>query len=405
MLLNIFIALWLHLPQHENFPAGLTSGIWRGVIELRDGELPFNFQVKQHDGKYQIELINGEERIQVNEINIEDDSIFIRMPVFDSEFRVKFDSKTMNGQFINHARKDNNIFPFHAEAGETFRFQENGKPPVADLSGRWECDFSKGTPDSSKAVGIFHQDGNHLTGTFLTTTGDYRFLEGNVQGNEFSLSAFDGSHLFLFKGTIISDGILSAVYYSGNHWREPWTAKRNEKFELPDPYSVTQLKPGYSKIDFSFPDVNGKMVSLSDDRFKNKVVVVQITGTWCPNCMDETAFYSPLFDRYRDQGLEVVALDFEKFPDFEKAKQNLSRLQQRFNIHYTLLFAGQVGDEANKALPMLDEIHGYPTSIFIDRKGNVRKIYTGINGPATGHEYEKWKDDTTALIEKLLSEK
>jgi hypothetical protein len=120
--------------------------------------------------------------------------------------------------------------------------------------------------------------------------------------------------------------------------------------------------------------------------------------------MDETAVFAPMYDRYKDQGLEIIALAYEKTPDFAKAKQNLERWKARFGIHYTILIAGQPGPNAAKTLPMLNGIYGYPTTLFIDRKGALRKTYTGINGPATGNEYEKWKDDTKALVEKLLAE-
>lgn len=386
----------------------LHTGIWRGVISLKEAELPFNFKVQGESNgvqkNYFLEIINGEEKIRVDEISIRGDSIFIRMPVFDSEFRLRFESGKMNGLYVNHARTSDNIFPFHAEYGKEHRFTAASEP-VANLSGKWECDFSKNTPDSSKATGVFQQEGNKLTGTFLTPSGDYRFLEGVVSGDEFSLSCFDGSHAFLFTGKILEDKTLSGIFYSGNHWKEAWYATKNENFNLPDPYSITYLKPGYSNIDFSFPDLDGKKVSLSDPEFRSKVIILQITGTWCPNCMDETAFYSPLYDQYRHEGLEILALAFEKYPEFEKAKHNLERLKQRYNIHYTLLFAGKVGTEASKALPMLSGINGYPTSIFIDRQGKVRKIYTGISGPATGTEHEKWKEETIDLIEELLAEK
>jgi thiol-disulfide isomerase/thioredoxin len=184
-----------------------------------------------------------------------------------------------------------------------------------------------------------------------------------------------------------------------------WTAKRNDQFELPDPYAITFLKPGYDSLAFSFPDLEGDTVSISDQRFRNKVVIVQIMGTWCPNCMDETEYYSALYKSYRGRGLEIIGIAFERFPEFATAQKNLRRLKQRFDVEYPLLFGGQTGEAANRALPMLDGIKAYPTSIFIDRKGKVRAIYTGITGPATGDAFEKWKDDLQARVRKLLDEK
>ncbi|MBK9729942.1 MAG: TlpA family protein disulfide reductase [Chitinophagaceae bacterium] len=384
-------------------PAGIQTGIWRGILTTNGGELPFNFETKYIGGKLQLIILNGEERIAVDEINMADDSVFIRLPVFDSEFRLKYTPQTLTGLWINHSRKVNNVFPFKAEFGKAYRFTSETLKPVDNISGKWEVDFSKGTEDSSKAVGIFIQSGNDLTGTFLTTSGDYRYLAGTVQGNEMLLSCFDGSHAFLFKATIDPAGVLNGMYYSGNHWQEPWIAHRNKGFELPDPASLLQLKAGYDKLAFSFPDAKGNMVSLADQQFQNKAVIVQVMGSWCPNCMDEVAFFSPLYDQYHSKGLEIIGLSYEKAVG-EKAIQNIERLKQRFNVHYTILLAGEPGADAIKTLPMLTGMFAYPTTFFIDKTGNLRKIYSGINGPATGNEYEQWKDDTRGLVEKLLSE-
>lgn len=384
-------------------PAGIPTGIWRGVLTTQGGELPFNFESAYAGGKLYFEIINGEERIRVDEVAIADDSIIIKMPVFDSEFRLKYGPKEMTGNWINHARKTNNVFPFRAYFGVAYRFTPEKLKPVANISGRWEVDFSKNTEDSSKAVGIFTQSDNLVTGTFLTTSGDYRYLEGTVQGNHLLLSCFDGSHAFLFDATIDPAGVLQGMFYSGNHWMEPWVAKRNNTFELPDASTLIHLKPGYDKLAFTFPDLNGQPVSLSDARFSNKVVIVQIMGSWCPNCMDEVAYFAPLYDRYHDRGLEIIGLAYEKAAG-ERAVQNVERLMQRFNVHYTILLAGAPGPDAINTLPMLTGMFAYPTTFFIDRQGNLRKSYSGINGPATGNEYEKWKDDTNAMVEKLLRE-
>ncbi|MBX7108154.1 MAG: TlpA family protein disulfide reductase [Chitinophagales bacterium] len=399
-ILILFVA-WL--PAAETMPAGVQPGMWRGVLTTNGGELPFNFETKYRDGKLIMEIINGEERIVADEIRMAEDSVIIKLPVFDSEFRLRYTPQSLTGLWINHSRKVNNVFPFTAEYGNKYRFTDEAVRPVDNVSGHWEVDFSKGTSDSSKAVGIFRQTGNHLTGTFLTTSGDYRYLEGTVQGNLLMLSCFDGSHAFLFKATIDPAGVLNGMYYSGNHWQEPWIAHRNATYELPDPSSLISLKPGFDKLAFSFPDLNGKMVSLADPQFQDKVVIVQVMGSWCPNCMDEVAYFSPLYDQYQSKGLEIIGLAYEKATG-EKAVENVKRLRQLFNVHYTMLIAGQPGADAINTLPMLSGMFAYPTTFFIDRKGNLRKSYSGINGPATGSLYEKWKDDTRGMVEKLLAE-
>ncbi len=389
--------------------ANLRIGFWKGTLQLNDlTELPFNFEIKA----LSFEIINGDERIVVDEIKfLGNDSVIIKMPVFDSEFRVQLIGDTlMKGKWINYARKNKNVIPFFASYCKNNCDDKNvfASSQYFNMDGAWECDFSPKTKDNTKAKGIFIQTDpfKKLTGTFLTETGDYRYLEGKLgEGKRFYLSCFDGSHAFLFTGKVKGDSIVEGHFYSGSHWHEPWVAVRNDKFELRNPDSLTYLKPGYSKMEFNFKNTEGKTISLTDDKYKNKVVIVQLMGTWCPNCMDETKFLAPFYDKYKSKGLEVIALAFERTDDFSKAVSNVQRSKTRFKANYDFLITMKNGkDQASEALPMLNEVMAFPTTIYIDKKGIVRKIYTGFNGPATGDAYTKFVEQTTLFVEKLLNE-
>lgn len=390
-----------------------AEGRWIGVMRLNDtmiNPLQLDFELNAIDGKWNMVIKNASERIVVDEITMKTDSLFMKMPVFDSEFKcaVELEGKKLTGVWINHARKNNNIVPFEAYICEQACKDEvdaiyQDFPAV----GIWECEFSPGTKNASKAKGIFSQPDptKHPVGTFLTETGDYRFLSGHDGGDRFSMSCFDGSHAFYFEGTIKGDSIVNGKFISGAHWQEPWVAKRNDKFQLRNPDSLTYLKPGFTKVDFNFKNLEGKNVSLQDEKFKNKVVIIQIMGSWCPNCMDETKFLAPFYDKYNSKGLEVVALAFERTDDFNKAVSNIQRSKTRFNAKYEFLITMKTGkDQASEALPMLNEVMAFPTTIYIDKKGVVRKIYTGFNGPATGDAHTKFVEDTTRFVEKLLAE-
>lgn len=388
--------------------ANIRTGFWKGLLQLNDStQLPFIFQVKA----LSLEIINADERIVIDEIKFLGDSVFIKMPVFDSEFRVQMIGDTlMTGSWINYARKTKNVIPFSAKHCLNNCDDKSvfASTQYFDIAGDWECDFSPVTKETSKAKGVFIQVNpfKKLTGTFLTETGDYRYLEGKLgQGRSFYLSCFDGSHAFLFKGKVKGDSIVDGHFYSGSHWHEPWVAVRNDKFELRNPDSLTFLKPGFMKVDFSFKNTEGKSVSLSDNKYKNKVVIVQLMGTWCPNCMDETKFLAPFYEKYKAQGLEVIALAFERTDDFAKAVSNVERSKKRFNANYDFLITMKTGkDQASEALPMLNSVMAFPTTIYIDKKGVVRKIYTGFNGPATGDAHTKFVEQTILFVEKLLKE-
>lgn len=409
---RLFFILFL-LPLLGFSQAKLKAGMWRGVLVLSDKQtdliLPFNFNVRYMGEFLSIDVINAEEKITVTEITISGDSVNFKMPVFDSEFRTVLKKDTLRGLWINNSKKEKNKIAFEAYYNDKRRFITTKKPEV-DFTGRYEVTFNPKTADEYKAIGVFKQTGNRVTGTFLTETGDYRYLEGSVQNNDMSLSCFDGAHAFLFfssskikKGK--ADSISGKVFY-GISGTEDWTATRNDKFQLKDPEGITTLKSPNEKASFSFPNLENKTVTLNDPKFENKVVVIQIMGSWCPNCMDESAYLAKVYKQYKNKGLEIVALAYERSDDFEKNKKNISRLKAKYGIEYEILITGLTGKaKASESLPFLNSITAFPTTIILDKKHNVKSIYTGFNGPATGKEYELYKKKTESLLTELLLKK
>lgn len=382
----------------------LKTGTYRAALKVKDQkELPFVFQV--NDSKH-MTIYNAEEKISVDEVTVKGDSVHIVMPVFDAKLTAFINDK---GNLKGYYTKGPKYVKVRFEAFHDVHFRypttSHAHQPIA---GNWEVTFSPNTDDSYKAKGVF-KDGpdNKITGTFLTETGDYRFLEGALDEGQLNLSCFDGAHAFLFDGVVKNDSITSGMFYSGNHYKEPWIAVRNNTFELTDPNALTYLKEGHNKIEFTFPDLNGKKVSLSDERFKDKAVVIQIMGSWCPNCLDESKYLSEFYKNDKTDGVEFVALAFENAKTIEKVTANLQRLKKRIGIEYPILIA-QVGSASKKLaaekLPMLNHILSYPTTIFIDKKGTVRKIHTGFSGPATGDKYEKFKHEFELFVEMLAKE-
>ena len=383
----------------------LSVGSWLMELQVMDHQkLPFNFKLDQNkDGKYSIEIYNADETIVVDEITIKNDSIEIKMPVFEGYFKGIFTATEIKGDFVKESL--DRIVPFVATYGETSRFSTTEKPDKL-VSGVWETYFSSDTDEEYAGKGLFVQNGSRVTGTFRTATGDYRFLEGSLTGDSLKLSAFDGSHAFLFVAKV-TDSSLNGMFYSGNHFKEPFTAKRNEVFELPDEDSLTYLNEGFDKLNFSFPDLTGQMISLTDDRFKNKPVVIQIMGSWCPNCLDETKFLVDFNKNNKDLNIEMVALAFEYAKTKDKAFKSIERLKDRIGVPYSILLAQYGSADKQKAqekLPMLNHVLSYPTTIFIDKKGMVRKIKTGFNGPATGDKFVQFKKEFKAFVTELANE-
>ncbi|MFD2161406.1 TlpA disulfide reductase family protein [Paradesertivirga mongoliensis] len=379
----------------------LHKGIWRAVLETSNGtEIPFNFELSGPDDSPTIHIINGKDRFKVENITRTADSLFVKLPLFDSEIRAKFSSDGLQGKWIKYLPNKHPAMKFSAEPGVEWRFfEEENLTPEVDIQGRWSTIFKDPAgSDSTLAVGEFTYEGKKLTGTFLTSTGDYRFLEGTIRDNKVYLSTFDGSNAYLFTGTIKNDRIVDGKFHSGLTSIENWQAEKDQNASLPDAYSLTKLKPGENRISFTFPDLEGNKVSLSDPRFRNKVVIIQFLGSWCPNCMDETAFLAPFYREYKTKGVEIVGLAYERSSDFQTAKTRVQQLKQRFNIGYPLLVTGFTNKEVLKSMPSLNEFKAFPTTIIIDKKGLVRTIHTGFSGPGTGKHYT----DLTAEFEKRI---
>lgn len=229
-----------------------------------------------------------------------------------------------------------------------------------------------------------------------------------MDGDSLKLSTFDGAHAFLFEAKA-TDSTLNGYFYSGNHWKEPFKAKLNNAYKLPNEENLTSIKKGYEYFDFSFPDTSGRIYSFSDPEFQDKVTIIQIMGTWCPNCLDESKYFVKYLKENPHKDIQIIALAFEVAKTREIAHEHINRLKERIGIEYPILLA-QYGNIANKVLaqqklPMLDHIIAYPTTIFIDKNRKVRKIHTGFNGPATGKNYEEFTNEFEIFINSLLTEK
>ena len=200
------------------------------------------------------------------------------------------------------------------------------------------------------------------------------------------------------------DGVISGQFYSGSHWSEPWVSFKNELFSLANPYSLTsQVKE--EKLEFSFPGIDGIKVSYPSKRYHKKVVIIQILGSWCPNCVDETKFLTALHKKHQHKGLEIIGLTFEVPEKLSNKIIRVKNLKSQLGSKYEFLIAGSASKkEAQKALPILSEVSSFPTTIFIDKKGMIRKIHTGFYGPGTGDYYTKYVSEVNTLVQSLLSE-
>jgi len=404
--LVLLLSLGLLLSCGKKEKEGLKNGKWRGEFTLSEHKtVPFIFEAENTGtDSAVVYLINGAERVPLKGIYWAGDTVIVPIESYDAELRGTVSNGKWEGIFKKLYLENDPGLPFNAVFADAPRFEIPTNPTDVSPTGRWEILFIGAEGDTSKNVGVFAQEGEIITGSVLTKTGDLRYLEGSLTSNGFQLSGFSGLSPYLFEFRFAGKDEFTGEFYTQRGITR-LEGKRNDNASLSDPYSMTSLKEGYDRIEFAFPDPDGNLISLSDPEYRDKVVVVSILGSWCPNCLDEMEYLSPWYKENKDRGVEIIGLAFERKDDPQYVKTVLSRLIKRYDVTYKILFAGKTGAESTAtALPAIDKVMSYPTTVFIDKNGLVRKIHTGFNGPATGLFYEEFKKEFNSTIDKLLAE-
>ncbi|MBL7699752.1 MAG: TlpA family protein disulfide reductase [Chitinophagaceae bacterium] len=388
-----------------NPPAGAQrvqdlTGKWRGEFTLRENlKVPFNFEIAAGGMVY---LLNAAEKFETGIISFKNDSLFIPLDQFDNELALQVKGNKLSGVL---RKQDHTGTPLlvTAEKNKTHRFAESKNIPPKEISGSYNLEFTFESGKKEKSVAIFKQDGKKLTGTFLKESGDARYLEGITEGNKFYLSSFIGSSPGYYTGTVNDDGTIKGEQV-GSRIRHSFKGKRDDNAALPDA-TIELPDDAREKLRrFSFPDIEGNIVSPEDEKYKNKVVIIPITGTWCPNCIDEAAFLSPWYKENRGRGVEIITIHYERQTDTAYYRKVMSRFRKRFDIHYDQVFGGISNSDTVRKSLLLPGFRAFPTTLFIDRKGRISKIHSGYSGPATGKFYEEFIREFNEEVDKLLRE-
>lgn len=390
-------------------PAADLIGSWRGVLASPGGELPFTLRLDDDGPRLRAVILNGSEEAPINRVTRDGRKLSFHFDHYDSEIEATLADGKMQGRFRRTIPSGDSVLAFSAEKGDTDRFKpttRKGAGTLPEVSGSWAVEFVD-DGGSEIAQGEFLQQGSTVTGTFLTPTGDHRFLAGSYENGLLRLSCFDGSHAYLFEAVAQEDGSLAGDFWSRESYHAKWTARRAAAGEqvLPDAWAQVGLQNAEGRFHFEFPDAEGKMLSLADPRFRGKVVVVNLFGSWCPNCNDEAPLLSAWHHRFRGQGLEIVGLAFEYTGKPERDREQLRRFSARHSIDYPLLLAGTSDKKkAAAALPDLTRVAAFPTTIFLGRDGKVRKIHSGFAGPGTGRHHAELVAELEALLQQLIAE-
>ena len=379
------------------------SKVWRAQLILSQEEgikLPFLMEFDPLDSILELTVINGPERITLNSIERQGDSLFVQMDPYNSRLELVIEGKDIKGIWRNFAKGPDYTIPFIARNGSSIRFIDS-RFSEYDLSGNYAVQFGDST-NGYVGLAELSQQKEKVLGTIRTETGDYRYLEGRQAGDQLFLSCFDGSHAFLFQANVDSNrNLYDGHFYSGSHYHKSWEANRNDTFQLTSPDSLTQLLPQEDAFEFELSRANGELLTLADPRFDNKVSIVQIMGTWCPNCKDESEYLKTVYEQYSPGKIEIVAACFEYERTPEKAFQRMKTYKNLLQLPYELCYGGpSKKDSVLLAFPSLDKVVSFPTMIVLDRNKQVVKIHAGFNGPATS-QYEPFVQEMKLLLDSL----
>ena len=382
-------------------------GLWRAWVESPGGEIPFGLELGYgRDGDLEAWLRNAGERAPVGRVQRSGESVVFHLDPYDSTLRARIISETeLSGEWRRYRGPGKaTVMPFGARHGEPrFSRYERVLPEAAEpLVGRWSVRFS--SSEEPAVAQLQCSRTGTLGGTFMTTLGDYRYLEGGFDGEQLSLSCFDGAHAFLFEARLAGEGRLEGDFWSRDTWHETWTAVLDPEAELPDEFELTRWREDVRLDSLRFPDLGGQLRSLADVAPLGKPCILVVFGSWCPNCGDSTRYMTQLHSRYGARGLKIVGLAFEFGDTHERNARVLERYVEHHGVEYPILIAGPSHKEAaGKAFPALDRIRAYPTSIFLDAAGKDRAVHTGFSGPATGVAHERLRERFEDLIEGMLA--
>src|SRR6476620_371059 len=376
------------------------SGLWDASVVVNGGiEIPFRFEIAGSGTAIKGSFFNGDEKVTSTTGSFENGALTLSFDEYGTKVEATLKDGRLEGQYSRGTRGA--PYPFQAKR---FAPAPVGDAPIPAIAGLWNIQVGKSSKGEAAWQLIVRQSGAEASAAILRVDGDTGTLTGTYRDGKFVLSHFSGARPLRLELTPASDGTLSVVQNNDN----PFTAVRADQArakglpEPSDPSRFTSVKDPTEPFRFSFPDLSGRVVSNTDEKFRGKVVIVSISGSWCPNCHDEAPFLGELYKKYRSRGLEIVSLSFEEEAQL-KNPVRLRAFMKRYGIEYTVLIPGEPKELADR-VPQGVNLSSFPTTFFIGRDGRVRAVHAGFPGKASGAFHNQVKEESTSTVERLLAE-
>jgi thiol-disulfide isomerase/thioredoxin len=375
------------------------AGLWDAAVVVNGLEIPFRFEIATTGSNVSGWFFNGDEKVVSTGGKFENGSLVLN---FD-HYATSLEASLVNGRLAGTYNRAAGYYPFYAK-----RFTPPAGFPndVPAIDGLWTIGSVNSNKGESAWRFIVRQSGAEVTAAILRVDGDTGGLSGTYRNGRFVVSHFSGARPLVLELTPQKDGSLEIV----RNKTEKMIAVKDSEAKLKgvaeptDPSRHSSVKDPTEPFKFAFPDVTGKIVSSTDERFRGKVVIVGIGGSWCPNCHDEAPFLSELYTKYKSKGLEIVELSFEEEAQKAKGYPRLLAFNKRYGVNYTVLLAGDQGDLQEK-VPQIHNLNSFPTTIFVGKDGLVRAVHAGFAGAVSGVFHENAKEEITATVERLLAER
>jgi thiol-disulfide isomerase/thioredoxin len=392
------------IAQDTNSGAGPSSpvGVWIGTAQVNSHTVPFRLEVGRNGDQLWAGLVNGKEESSASSVSYANKHLTLYFDYYANTLDATLENGTLTGTFSGRGRS----VPLQAEL--------NGKPPVADadpprIGGLWVVAVDNGTKGEHTWKLRVRQTGPTVDAVIERIDGDTGNLHGVWQDGAFTVSHFTaaGPNLVVLRPQ--PDGTLQVETSAHGGSVQSFSAHRASAVRTvalenaDDPVHHTYIKNPEEPLQFRFPDLNGKLVSNSDPEFAQKVLIVGIGGSWCPNCQDEAPFLEELYRKYHSRGLEIVELSFEESSQLQNPVR-LRAVIKRYGITYRVLIAG-TPDQLNEKFPHVVNLNCWPTTLFVGRDGLVKAIHTGYAGPATGKDNHDLEGEIASQVDQLLSAK
>lgn len=379
------------------------AGLWDATITFDGQAIPFRLQIAGDGSNLSGWLFNGDDKVVASGASFQNGSLVLNFDSYAAKLELKLQDDALVGQYGPMLKKN-----YPVTARRHFFVETTRKLSAPSINGLWEVAVKSSKGEKAWRLIVQEKSPLDVEAAILRVDGDTGALTGSYKDGKFVLSHFSGGRPALMVLTPAPDGTL-AIDMTDLHGTSQLTATRPDvaraKGLAPptDPDHHTSVKDASEPFRFSFPDLNGKIVSNSDARFQGKVVLVNITGSWCPNCHDEAPFLAELYRKYHSKGLEVVALSFEE-DDQLKNPARLRAFMKEYGIEYTVLLGG-TPDERDAKLTQPVNLNSWPTTFFLGRDGHVRFVHAGFPGPASGALYHQAVKEFYAQVDSLLAEK